>query len=174
MPSLRSSTRPQGRAPVIVERGGVAPAGPTPDSERLPEILEALVAGGDDQGALLDVLEAARTPEPCQLPFVVEGHGQALVERRGEIRLERGGGVPERSQERHLARVVPDARSDDAARPRHPAHLGDARARVLQEVEDELGERGVEGVVREGQVLGGGDAGVHPRQTLAHCRDEWL
>ena len=86
------------------------------------------------------------------------------LDQRARVRARQGGLVahvgielarraPEHRDRAALARVVPDRRRDDAAGPRHPRHLAQARDRVGHEVHDELRERGVERVVAERQRL---------------------
>ena len=69
--------------------------------------------------------------------------------------IERTGGLPEGAQRAFPARVIPHARGDDAAGPDDARHLVEARHGIGHEVDDELGERGVECPVLERQVLRG-------------------
>ena len=68
-------------------------------------------------------------------------------------RIDIAGGVPEGAQKRHLARVIPHARSHDAPWAGDASHLPYPSFGVAHEVDDELRERSVEGVVRKRQVL---------------------
>jgi hypothetical protein len=72
--------------------------------------------------------------------------------------------VPEEAERALIPRVIPYARCDDAARSSDAPHLAQPRDRVGHEVDDELGERDVELVVLERQLLGrrllDGHAGV--------------
>ena len=68
--------------------------------------------------------------------------------------------------------MIPDAGRDDAARPGDPGHLAEAGDRIGHEVDDELGERGIEGAVLERDRLGAGLADVDPREPVADGRDE--
>ena len=76
-----------------------------------------------------------------------------------------------------LAGVVPDAGHDDAVGSGHPRHLGQAGNGVGHEMDDQLGEGGVELVLVERQVLGGGpahvDAGVSRPRRLDE-RFRWV
>ena len=53
------------------------------------------------------------------------------------------GGAPEQLDRGHVRRI-PEARCDCAARPGHPGHLGDARVCVVQEPDDQAGQRNVD------------------------------
>ena len=68
--------------------------------------------------------------------------------------------------------MVPDAGGDDPAGHGDPGHLPDAGDRVAHEVDDELGQRRVEGVVGVGQLLGGAAAHVGGGQAGVQRRDE--
>ena len=93
-------------------------------------------------------------PQLGELARGAPAHHHALVGGDGAFGLDLAGRVPERPQERHLARVVPDAGRHDAARPRHAGHLTHARFRIAHEVHDELREGGVEHPVGERELLG--------------------
>ena len=54
-----------------------------------------------------------------------------------------------------LASVVPDTGGDHAARPSDTSHLEQPGHRILHEMNDELGERRVETIHLERQILGG-------------------
>ena len=54
--------------------------------------------------------------------------------------------------------VVPDARGHDAAGPGDTSHLAEPRDRIGHEVDDELGQRGVELVVHERELLRDGSS----------------
>ena len=101
-------------------------------------------------------------------------HAGALVGAAGALRVELLGGVREPTQELHLARVIPDARSHRPAGPRDAPHLPDSGLRVLHEVDDEQGERGVEGVVLERQRLRDALPDVGVREALAEGGGERL
>ena len=91
-----------------------------------------------------------------------------------DVGIELPRGTPEGARRARAAAVVPDARGDDTAAARHARHLLEAGDGVGHEVDDELRERGIEGVVGKRQVfrrrpLDGG-AGM----TLARSGDEGL
>src|SRR5262245_22391305 len=82
--------------------------------------------------------------------------------------------LPERSDRRPLACVVPHAGHDGAAVTRHARHLGDPPRGIRHEVHDQLGKGGVELAVAEGQLLGRAQADVHRWEALAERTDERL
>ena len=98
------------------------------------------------------------------------GPGAVRLVRR--VRIEVADRPPEEGQRTVTAAVVPDAGSDRAARPRHPAHLAQPLDGVGHEVHDQLGQGGVEAVVGEGQLLGGAGAHVDLREACGGGRDE--
>ena len=117
---------------------------------------------GAHQASKLGVLEVGAER---RLGDIAEARGR---EQLGQVTLARAGEsnssvtvgsrrprhIPEEPERAEAARVVPDARRNDAARSRDAAHLGEAGDRVGHEVDHQLGERGVERAVVEGQRLG--------------------
>jgi len=69
-----------------------------------------------------------------------------------DLRIERLGGIPERT-DRAAVGEVPHACGDDAAVPRHPRHLAEACDRIVHDVDHELGERRIEAASFERQIL---------------------
>src|SRR5947207_5446484 len=69
-----------------------------------------------------------------------------------DLRIERLGGIPERT-ERAAVAEVPHACDDAAAVPRHPRHLAEACDRIVHDVDHELGERRIEAASFERQIL---------------------
>ena len=82
--------------------------------------------------------------------------------------------VPEGSQHRHPAGVVPRAGGDNAAGADDSPHLGDTRIRVGHEVHDELRERRIERVGRPRQRLRTADLNVRTGNTLCVGCDKGL
>ena len=76
------------------------------------------------------------------------------------VGVELPGRVPERAQRPLTTAVIPDACGHGPARPGHACHLRHARRGIAHEVDDELRERRVERVVRERQLLRGGEPDV--------------
>ena len=90
-------------------------------------------------------------------------------------RADRARAPPPRSAQRALtARVIPDARRHDAALARHARHLAQPCHGVCHEVNDELGEGGVEGVALEREVLRGRLLHADAWVSLEGGRDEGL
>lgn len=75
---------------------------------------------------------------------------QVAMARAGQPRfvdrlcLEAPGGPPEEAERPALAGVIPDTGGNDPAGSGHPAHLREPTDRVVHEVHDQLGERGIE------------------------------
>ena len=80
--------------------------------------------------------------------------------------------LPERRERAAAPGVIPHAGGDPSARPGDPSHLRQPGHGIGHEMNDQLGERGVELVVREGQLLGGAGPHVDPRDAFAQRRDE--
>ena len=70
--------------------------------------------------------------------------------------------------------MVPDAGGDDATGPRDARHLAEPGDRIGNEVHDELGERRIEGVVVERQLLGRRRPHVDAGVARPGGRDEGL
>ena len=64
--------------------------------------------------------------------------------------------MPERGDWRASAAVIPHAGGDNASRSDDPAHLAQPRYWVLHEMNDELGERRIEAIAVERELLGAG------------------
>ena len=111
-------------------------------------------------------------------PGLREERGQVTLADAGQARLvvsariELAHRAPERAQRSAPAGVVPHAGRDQAAGPGDPAHLPQPRHRVSHEVNDQLGQRGVEARIGERQLLGGGLLDVHPGQPIPRRVDE--
>ena len=88
------------------------------------------------------------------------------------VRIELAHHLPEEAQRPSVPGVIPDARRDDAARPRDARRLAQPADRIGHEVDDELCERQVEGGGLERQVLGGraldGHAWMPPRAAATN------
>ncbi len=108
-------------------------------------------------------LEPRCAPERRELDRCAERH-RPLV---GCLGIDRDRGVPEGAQDGHALPIVPGARGDPAAASRHAAHLGHAGAGIGHEVDDELGQGGIERIVGEGEPLRGGDHRLDSRQSRA-------
>ncbi len=74
----------------------------------------------------------------------------------------------------HCYRDAIDARLDSRRDAGDACHLAQTCHRIGHEVDDELRQRGVEAVVREGQRVGGGALHVDGGQALTCCCDEGL
>src|SRR3954454_804745 len=143
------------------ERAEVLAGRTDAELERAPELGEALIARRDVDRRRLDLLEACVAAERFELLERLEQ--LPLARRRGS---EVARHLPEVAEERHL-REIPRARRDDAAGPRDPPHLDEAGPRIIEEMQDELRERYVEGSVRPGQRLGCARAHVRVRNARA-------
>ena len=117
-------------AALVVEGLAEGAGGSDAGRERRPQILEVRVAGAHHERAEAHVAQSRVAPQLGQLALGAPAHDGALVDGRGALGIDLAGGVPERAQERHLARVVPDAGGDDAARAGHARHLAHARLGV--------------------------------------------
>ena len=80
-----------------------------------------------------------------------------------DIRVERTGSAPEEAERSIDPAVIPHARDDDTASPGHAGHLGQPRDRILHEMDDELREGGVKGIIRERHLLGRRSSNVDAR-----------
>ena len=116
---------------------------------------ESMTAPGSP-AAVEQLRQRARAAVAHRAPLVARGGG----------RVERLRGVPEAPQQRHPARVVPHRDGHGTAGLDDAGHLAHARGRVLHEVDDELGEGGVERGVGERERLGGAGADVGAREAL--------
>jgi hypothetical protein len=144
----------KGGARIVVERGAVDARGREPGGEREPVVVEIRVVRFDHERFRLDVTEAGAVPEGGELAGRAVRHA-GLV---GRLRIELERRLPEHTEHRHLAGVVPDATRHRP--PRDAPHLGDALLGIGHEVQHELREDDVEGAVGERELLGGGEAHV--------------
>ena len=105
---------------------------------------------------------------------------QVAVARADAVRLvvdarhDRAERREEQALRRAAAGEVPHARRDDPAGARDADHLADAGRGIRHEMHHELGERGVEGVVVERQMLGDTVADVGPGVPCDRRGDEAL
>ena len=103
----------------------------------------------DGQDTLLGRVEAGGVKEPREVAF----------RRTRELRFVSGGRVelphdlPERPERAGLLTEIPDTCRNDPAFTRDPRHLPEACDRIVHEVDDELGENRVEGLVRKRELL---------------------
>jgi hypothetical protein len=79
---------------------------------------------------------------------------------------------PELAERPVAAAVIPHARRDDTMLARHARHLAQSRDRVCHEVNDELGQGGVERLIAEWELLRRGASHGHPGVALSSCCDE--
>jgi len=112
------------------------------------------------QGGFLDLAEAGRLEQLRQVTFAGTRQPRFVVNARVELPR----GLPEETEGALVAGMIPDGRDDDAVTPGHPPHLGKTSDRIRHEMDHELGQGGVECIVRERQLLRRGstdvDAGV--------------
>ena len=147
-----------------------APAGPTPRVNGSHHSSKLACVDVHGQRSALDPAEAGGLEQLRQVTFT-NARQLGFV---GRVGVELARGVPEDVQRTVPAGVVPDAGRDDPFRPRHPTHLGQATDRIAHEVHDELRKHGIERVVRERQLLGGGPPDVDARVASARGRHERL
>src|SRR5438552_10011390 len=103
------------------------------------------------QRGLLDLTQAGLREELAQVSFAAPGQARLALHVGKELAYR----APEERERRLLAGVIPDARGDDAAGARYTSHLAETADRIRHEVNDQLGEGGIEGRVRKRQLLGG-------------------
>jgi len=70
--------------------------------------------------------------------------------------------------------VIPDAGRNDTTLPRDPSHLRESFPRIQHEVDDELSKRGIERLIRKGQLLCGPFPDLHVRVSRPCSCNEWL
>src|SRR5262249_4266413 len=138
----------QCRALIGLEAGDMRTRWGDAERERLPPVLERGVLDVRRDGTVDDVADSSRAKELGQ----VAGPA-ARADRTGlDLRIERFGGIPERT-DRAAVGEVPHACGDDAAVPGHPRHLAEACDRIVHDVDHELGERRIEAASFERQIL---------------------
>jgi hypothetical protein len=97
------------------------------------------------------------------MPLMSAGHPGFI--RRGSV--EPMHRVPERREWGLLARVIPDGCRDSSSVAGDARHLGQSTHRVLHEMDDELGERCIELIVSERQLLRGSDLHLNSWMPLS-------
>ena len=160
----------QGGTVLMVQGGHVSPGWPHAEGEGLPPFLERgmLNLDGECRGAGNTEL---RLPEQLR-QMTLAGPGQAgLVLGPG---IEFADRLPEGRQRATAAGVIPHARRDHPARPRHPAHLPQARHGAGHEMHHQLGHGDVERAIAEGQLLGCGQPDICPRAACTGRGSKWL
>ena len=150
-----------------------APAGPIPARKGVHRSSKSSYRASTSSAETETSSRAASDQSPRELPGRCIAHVAALVLCRG-LGSDRCRGIPESSQQPHLAGVVPDGSAYDSAGLRDAHHLGQAPRRIAHEVDDELCQHGVERAVAERQRLGGSDADIRPRYAGAAALDERL
>src|SRR5213593_1629198 len=138
----------QCRAPIGLEAGDVRTRRGDAERERLPPVLERGVLDVHRDGAVDDVPDSSRAKEVGQVAGPAAGADRPSL----DLRIERLGGIPERT-DRAAVGEVPHACGDAAAVPRHPRHLAEACDRIVHDVDHELGERRIEAASFERQIL---------------------
>ena len=122
----------------------------------------------DGKRGVLDLAQTSRGQQLLEMPFA------GACERRlvFDVRVEFSRHVPEQGERAVTAGVIPHACRDDAVGAGHPRHLGQARDRVVHEMDDELRQGRVERVVRERQPFGLGLLHVDIAIAIPYSRDE--
>ena len=110
----RAATVAQGLERRLVQGPRVRAGGPDAERERLPPFLEACVLAHAGDLPRLDVAQPRRHQHPGEVPLA----GARQVRFVLDARVELPRGAPERRERRPTAPEVPDARGDDAIRPR--------------------------------------------------------
>src|SRR4051812_39882595 len=135
-----SETAPEGVVKpgpaLVVQRPTDSARRPNPGQQRRPQVLEVCVPGAHHECAEAHGAESNLAPQLGKLALGAPPHDGSLI---GRFRIDLAGTFPERTQEGHLAWVVPHARGDDPARPGHASHLAYTRFRVAHEVDHQLG-----------------------------------
>ena len=148
----RRERRPQAvdepRPAALVETGDVAAGRPDAPRERLPPVVEAVECPRHGQLGLLDVAQAGRPNSSTRWPRRAPASCDSSSTAGSSSRAAAQNGSAARA-----AGVVPDAGRDDAAGAGDARHLPKPGDRIGHEVDDELGERGVERGVGEGERL---------------------
>lgn len=155
---------------VGVQGRDVGPGRPDPAGERFPPGVEGWMLQVGDEGALLDVAEPGGREELGKMSMARAGKVGLIVDARVQV----ASGPPEQAERTQAAGMIPDTGGDDPAGPRDTRHLGQPRDRICHEVHDELRERGINGGVRERQMLGTGPAHVDARIARRGRGDERL
>ncbi len=84
-----------------------------------------------------------------QVPFPGSRQACLTLSRGNELSCR----LPEQAEWATISVMVPDTRRDYTMPPRHAVHLPQPRHRVCHEMDDELGEGGVERAVLKWQIL---------------------
>lgn len=104
--------------------------------KRLPIVIEVGEVGGHVDRLHFHAVEPGAPAQRSQRVRPTDLEPSTLVERRCG-RVEAGGRAPEDPYQLHLTGVVPDVRTDHAARPDDPTSFGHGAGRIGNEVEDE-------------------------------------
>ena len=151
-----------------IQAGQVGARGPHTPRVRLPPLVEARVLEGRRHDGRSDLAQACRLEQLREVALAYTCQLRLIVDPWVELARR-----PPEDPERALAAgVIPDARGDHAIPPCHSRHLGESCDGVGHEMDDELGEGGVEGVVGEGQGLCRCLPHVNLRVALADSADE--
>ena len=149
------------------KRRDVRPGGPDAEQVRRPPLVERRERDADGQRRRADVDQPGLLGELGEVTLAAPGRCPSPRGRRSR---------PARtaSQKTESGPVgpgaVPDARRHRAARPGDPPHLAQPGDRVGHEVDDQLGQGRVEGVVVVRELLRGPLAYVEPRGTAPEPR----
>lgn len=157
-----------------LEGCAVCARGPDSGSKRNPEVVEVHVVGCDGQVACRHAGEAAASPEVGELSRPAEGHGLALIQGAGHLRVESHGCIPKGAQHPHALGVVPHARRHGCARTSDPPHLADAGLGIAHVVHHQLGQHHIELRIPEREVLRASLVNVHAPDAGSAGLDEGL
>jgi hypothetical protein len=153
-----------------VETGRVSAGGANAERERLPPRLEGWMLDTDGQSARLDLAQTRCFEELAEVTLSRTREARLILDSGVEVARR----LPEHAEWSPASGVIPHARRDDTVLARHASHLAKTCDGVCHEVNDQLGQGGVERSIFERQILGRGTLDADPRVTLSSCCDEGL
>ncbi len=154
--------------PDHVESGDVRTRWSHPEREWLPPVVETRVLDGDPESGLLDRVQSSFSEELCELTLARPGEPRLIV----DVAIEFARRVPEAAERSLASMMVPDACGHDASLASHAGHLAQAHDGIFHEVDDQLGQRGIEGLILERELRRGRSSYVDRGISLLRSCDE--
>ena len=140
------------------------------EGERLPPIIEARMFDLHRQSGLLNFVQPGCSEQLSKVPFARTREPRLIL----DTGIELPRSLPKEAERPLTAGVIPDARRHDATVARDPRHLAKSLDGLCHEVNDELGQGRVEGLISKRQLLGRSVLHGDPGVTVSSCRHEGL
>ena len=140
------------------------------EGKRLPPIVKARMLEADCEDCLLDLPQPGGMEQPRKVALAGAGTLRLIL----DLGIELARHIPEQTERGLTAGVIPYARRNDTAWANDAHHFAQPLPGICHEVNDQLRESSVEGLVRKRQLLRRHRSHVDARVTVPRRREEGL